>query len=118
VTVSTDKHARKRRVGWLGLRLLNLIPLSAAAAVIAVLTWKVGWWLLIWLAAMYGIAGLWVWRMKRRYAREAAVDPEAARKAQDQRLTRWVKGWGLFMAGSLVFVALLAIVLAAIGHLQ
>jgi hypothetical protein len=56
--------------------------------------------------------------MKRRYAREAAVDPEAARKAQDQRLTRWVKGWGLFMAGSLVFVALLAIVLAAIGHLQ
>ena len=104
----------EHRPRWLLLH--QLIPLSAVAAVIGALAWKLGWWVLIFGAVMATISASAAWMTGRRFRREARVDPVAARKALDERTTRWVKRFGLFMAGGLVFLGVLAIVLAATGH--
>lgn len=40
----------------------------------------------------------------------------AAQGVLDEVTTSWVKRFGLFLAGSLIFIGLLAVVLAAVGH--
>jgi len=49
--------------------LLDLLPLSAAVALLGVLTWKLGWWVLIAYAGFIAISGAGAWVMARHYRR-------------------------------------------------
>ena len=66
------------------------------------------------LAVAGAVFGVGIWLMAIVVSRRTWR--AAAQGVLDEVTTRWVKRFGLFLAGSLIFIGLLAIALAAVGH--
>jgi ABC-type protease/lipase transport system fused ATPase/permease subunit len=88
---------------------------APAIAIYVLLGFAVGWWFPTIIVAAYAILIAWALVYRRRRKRD--VDSAARRAHEEQvyrRSVRWVKIWGLLLAGMMLALLVLALVVVVV----